>query len=46
MSELNASVVQEMKVTDLRSELTKRGIDTKGLKQALVGRLLVALDDV
>ena len=45
MSELNASAVKKMKVTDLRSELTKRGLDTKGLKQVLVDRLLTALED-
>ena len=45
MSELNASAVKEMKVTDLRSELTKRGLDMKGLKQVLVDRLLAAAED-
>lgn len=45
MSELNASAVKKMKVADLRSELTKRGLDSKGLKQVLVDRLLEALED-
>jgi hypothetical protein len=45
MSELNASAVKKMKVTDLRSELTKRGLDTKGLKIVLVDRLLSALEN-
>ena len=44
MSEINASAVKKMKVTDLRSELTKRGLDTKGSKQVLVDRLLAALE--
>ena len=45
MSELNASAVKKMKVTDLQSELMKRGLDTKGLKQVVVDRLLAALED-
>ena len=44
MSEINASAVKKMKVTDLRSELTKRCLDTKGSKQVLVDRLLAALE--
>ena len=44
MSEINASAVPKMKVTDLRSELAKRCLDTKGLKQVLVDRLSAALE--
>ena len=45
MSELNASAVKKLKVPEIRSELTKRGLDTKGLKQVLVDRLMAALND-
>lgn len=40
MSTLN---VAEMKVVDLRVELTKRGLDTNGVKAELVARLTSAI---
>lgn len=45
MSDLNASAIKKMKVTDLRAELTKRGLDAKGLKQVLIDRLMAAIED-
>ena len=43
MSELDAAAVKKLKVVDLRAELTKRGLDAKGNKPALVERLLEAI---
>jgi hypothetical protein len=40
MSTLN---VAEMKVADLRTELTKRGLETTGVKAELVARLTSAI---
>ena len=37
---LTAAAVKKMKVAELREELTARGLDTKGLKPALVARLM------
>ena len=42
MSDVNP---RSLKVTELRKELEKRGLDTSGLKAALVERLEEALDD-
>ena len=40
---LSAADVAKMKVADLKEELTKRGLDTKGLKKDLAKRLVDAL---
>ena len=42
MSDVNP---RSLKVTELRKELEKRGLDSSGLKAALVERLEEALDD-
>lgn len=42
MSELTPASVKKLKVAELRSELTKLGLDTKGTKPVLVERLLQA----
>ena len=34
----------KMKVVELRAELSNRGLDTKGVKAALVKRLKIALE--
>ena len=39
---LDAAAVKRMKVTELREALKVRGLDTKGLKAALVTRLMGA----
>lgn len=36
--------IEKMLVTDLRAELQKRGLDTKGLKKDLFDRLKEAMD--
>ncbi|KAK3736633.1 hypothetical protein QZH41_017018 [Actinostola sp. cb2023] len=45
MSELTPASVKKLKVTELRSELSKLGLDTKGNKPVLVERLLEAISD-
>ena len=37
-------LTSKMKVSDLRTALSARGFDTRGLKSELVGRLNAALD--
>lgn len=40
MSELNHAAIQKLKVAELKAELTKRGLDTKGKKDELIQRLM------
>ncbi|XP_002155150.3 uncharacterized protein LOC100210423 isoform X1 [Hydra vulgaris] len=40
MSELNHAAIQKLKVAELKVELTKRGLDTKGKKDELIQRLM------
>ncbi|CAB4020284.1 Werner syndrome ATP-dependent helicase-like [Paramuricea clavata] len=40
------SMINKMKVPELQAELTKRHLDTKGIKQVLVNRLLSSLEIV
>lgn len=37
--------VSKLKVTELRAELSERGLDTKGVKAVLVQRLLKAIEE-
>merc|ERR1712098_953502 len=41
---LNMTEPEKMKVAELRAALQERGLDTKGTKPVLVGRLQAALD--
>ncbi|KAJ8405148.1 hypothetical protein AAFF_G00321390 [Aldrovandia affinis] len=41
---MNLAEVKKLKVTELRAELQERGLDTKGLKADLVGRLVSAIE--
>ena len=40
----NVSALKKLKVTELREELTKRGLDSKGVKDELVQRLADAME--
>lgn len=44
MSDLDAAGVRKLKVAELRTELTKRGLDAKGNKPVLIERLVEALE--
>jgi hypothetical protein len=41
---LTVLMINKMKVPELQAELTKRHLDTKGIKQVLVNRLLSSLE--
>ena len=43
MSELNVNAIKKLKVAELRAELTRRGLDSKGNKPVLVERLIEAV---
>ena len=43
MSELNVNAIKKLKVAELRAELTRRGLDSKGNKPVLVERLIEAI---
>lgn len=40
-----ATELRKLKVTELREKLTEKGLDTKGVKEDLIGRLLEALEN-
>ena len=44
MSELTTSSIKKLKVAELKTELSKRGLSTKGKKDELASRLLDAIE--